>query len=68
LLLHDYPWYPAHYLCTSLTTSVGARCVLRLTIRLENGPGDDGAQAALGAISMLFELPMLQCSRVVRHG
>lgn len=37
-----------------------------LAVRLEQGLGDDGAQAVPGAISMLIVPSMLQCSRAVR--
>jgi hypothetical protein len=42
----------------------GARCVMRLTV----GVPRDGAEdlpSAIGPISLQFDLPMLQCSRVV---
>lgn len=42
----------------------GARCVMRLTVGVPRD-GAEGLPSAIGPISLQFDLPMLQCSRVV---
>ena len=46
----------------------GAHCVLRIAVRTgaatRGGNDDDEEVSAVGPISLLFDLPMLQCSRV----